>query len=553
MFDVLMQIYETSGYTKREAVSSIIENNLYGIDIDERAAQLAYFAVMMKGCQYDRRFLTRGVQPRVYAIEESNNINRAQLDCLGNDLSNIEKNAAKMQLNELLDTLTDAKEYGSILTVDNYDWDLLRRYAESSDADGQMSIAYIGIEQTTEQLKKLIDIGEAMVQKYDAVVTNPPYMGASGMGAGLSKYVKEKYPDSKSDLFAVFIERCEKFTGNNRYQAMITQHAWMFLSSFEKLRTKLLSLNDISTMVHLGARAFEEIGGEVVQTTSFVLNNRTIKNYKGKYCRLIDPVTQYGKEKIFLEKENRYTSEQTNFSKIPGSPVAYWVSEKMLNAFENGILLGDIADSKQGLATTDNKRFLRIWSEIEHYKIIYNIDSIDAAIKSGGKWFPYNKGGEFRKWFGNNEYIVNYENDGKEIKSSVLKKYPYLKTPEFVVKNTNYYFKKCISWSLISSSVAAFRYKPLGFIFDVAGMSCFATEDKLLYLLALCNTKVVMKILEIIAPTMNFQCGDIANIPVFNSDKKEDINKTVEQNIKISRNDWDSYETSWDFKRNPLT
>ena len=543
MFDVLMQIYETNGYTKRESVISIIKNNLYGLDIDERAAQLSYFAVMMKACQYDHRFLTRGIQPNIYDIKESNNIDIAIVKYFSNGnekiISAIEKIISEFKF---------AKEYGSIILVSKQEWNLL--YSRFDEIRNNSDIYS---EVILRELLPIVGLAEILSTKYDVVITNPPYLGASRFSNLLNDYVKKYYPDEKSDLSMVmFKQSLSRLCKENGFVAFITTSSWMFLSSFEKIRKYLEDSAVIDTLVDFGTELFDgKVGHNPI--VAWVTRNSRI-NYKMSAIRLVDYCYSRRDEKEiqFFNKNNYYISEQANFSKIPGSPVAYWVSEKMLNAFENGTLLGNIADSKQGLATTDNKRFLRIWSEIDYNKIIYNVDSINNAIKSGGKWFPYNKGGEFRKWFGNNEYIVNYENDGKEIKSSVLKKYPYLKTPEFVVKNTNYYFKKCISWSLISSSVAAFRYKPLGFIFDVAGMSCFATEDKLLYLLALCNTKVVMKILEIIAPTMNFQCGDIANIPVFNSNKKEEINKTVEQNIEISRNDWDSYEISWDFKRNPL-
>lgn len=536
MFDVLMQIYETSGYTKREAVLSIIENNLYGLDIDERAAQLAYFAVMMKGCQYDRRFLTRGVQPRVYAIEESNNINRAQLDCLGADLSDIEKNAAKMQLNGLLDALKDAKEYGSILTVDNYDWELLRRYTASPDADGQISMEYIGIEQTTEQLQNLIDIGEAMAQKYDAVVTNPPYMGASGMGARLSKYVKEKYPDSKSDLFAVFLERCEKFIANNRYQAMITQHAWMFLSSFEKLRTKLLSSNDISTMVHLGARAFEEIGGEVVQTTSFILKKGTVKNYKGKYCRLIDPVTQYGKEKLFLEKENRYSSEQANFSKIPGSPVAYWLSDEVFELYADSETMEAYAHPKVGMQTSNNEKYLRLWFEITYNE--FNGSSL------GLKWIKYLKGGAYRKWYGNLEYLLFYNNNPNYI---LQQKNARVLDLEFLKK------KKC-TWTDLTSGNNSFRLAPDDTFYDISGHCFFPSEDNQFWLLAYANSVIFSMLKKVFNSTFHCQVGDVAKIvvPILNMSQKEIIAGLSKINVEMSRNDWDYYETSWDFTKHPL-
>lgn len=327
-FDVLMQIYEASGYSQRDAAQSILENNLFGLDIDDRAAQLAYFAVMMKARQYDRRLLTRGIQPHIYAFAESNTITTATLHDMGITLSQDEYDTAVKQVLRLLDELRDAKEYGSILTVTPCDWDLLRRFAvpRTEDEGGQQLFGIHGEQIAAPLLQRLINIGEALSQQYDVVVTNPPYMAVSNAGAKVNDYVKKNFPDSKADMFAVFIERCGQMAKKNGYQAMITQHAWMFLSSFEKLRTKLLAV-DIVNMVHLGARAFEEIGGEVVQTTSFVIRKSHIADYKGEYCRLIEPTSQQGKEDMFLAGENRYAADQSNFSKIPGSPVAYWISD----------------------------------------------------------------------------------------------------------------------------------------------------------------------------------------------------------------------------------
>ena len=333
-FDVLMQIYTSAGWDQREAAQSILKNNLFGLDIDDRAAQLAYFAVMMKARQYDRRLLTRGIQPHIYAFAESNTITTAPLHDMGITLSQDEYDTAVKQVLRLLDKLRDAKEYGSILTVTPCDWDLLRRFAvpRTEDEGGQQLLGIHGEQIAAPLLQRLINIGEALSQQYDVVVTNPPYMAVSNAGAKVNDYVKKNFPDSKADLFAVFIERCGQMAKKNGYQAMITQHAWMFLSSFEKLRTKLLAV-DIVNMAHLGARAFEEIGGEVVQTTSFVVRKSHIVDYKGEYCRLIEPTSQQGKEDMFLAGENRYAADQSNFSKIPGSPVAYWVSDKVFSIF----------------------------------------------------------------------------------------------------------------------------------------------------------------------------------------------------------------------------
>lgn len=325
MFDVLMQIYESYGYTTREAVASIVENNLYGLDIDDRAAQLAYFAVMMKARQYDRRFFSRGIQPHVYAIAESNHVDSFALEYFCNGDAKLKK-----AMDTIISELHDAKEYGSILTVTQQDWSAL--YARFAEIEEDI---YISREAALSGLLPLVQTAQALAQKYDTVVTNPPYMAVSNADAKVNDYVKKNFPDSKADLFAVFIERCGQMAKKNGYQAMITQHSWMFLSSFEKLRTKLLVV-DIVNMAHLGARAFEEIGGEVVQTTAFVIRKSHIADYKGEYCRLIEPTSQQGKENMFLDGENRYNTDQSNFSKIPGSPVAYWVSAGLLSAFATG-------------------------------------------------------------------------------------------------------------------------------------------------------------------------------------------------------------------------
>ena len=392
MFDVLMQIYESYGYTTREAVASIVENNLYGLDIDDRAAQLAYFAVMMKARQYDRRFFSRGIQPHVYAIAESNHVDSFALEYFCNGDAKLKK-----AMDTIISELHDAKEYGSILTVTQQDWSAL--YARFAEIEEDI---YISREAALSGLLPLVQTAQALAQKYDTVVTNPPYMAVSNADAKVNDYVKKNFPDSKADLFAVFIERCGQMAKKNGYQAMITQHSWMFLSSFEKLRTKLLVV-DIVNMAHLGARAFEEIGGEVVQTTAFVIRKSHIADYKGEYCRLIEPTSQQGKENMFLDGENRYNTDQSNFSKIPGSPVAYWVSAGLLSAFATGKSLGDIALARNGMKTGENGRFVRLWWEV----ILQGFNSTACdwkeASSSGAKWFPYNKGGEFRKWYGNND------------------------------------------------------------------------------------------------------------------------------------------------------
>lgn len=390
MFDVLMQIYEAYGYTARDAVSSIVQNNLYGLDIDERASQLAYFAVMMKACQYDRRFLSRGIQPHVYAIMESNGFDPNMIDTFTDDRKEL-----KAAMNSLISDMYDAKEYGSILNVNPVDFpSLYARFDEIRNENPNMYTYQI-----LDELLPFVQVAEAMVQKYHVVVTNPPYMGSSGMSGKLSEFIKKHYPDSKSDLFAVFIERCGHMVKKDYYQAMITQHSWMFLSSFKKLRKKMLQKTTVN-MAHLGARAFEEISGEVVQTTSFVLMNRSIQNYKGVYCRLIDPTSQQGKEDMFISGDNRYESSQSNFSKIPGNPVAYWASETVIRMYSNGQTMEKIAHPKVGMQTSNNDKYLRMWFEVNYEEFKGN--------SWGLKWIKYLKGGAFRKWYGNLEYLLRY-------------------------------------------------------------------------------------------------------------------------------------------------
>ena len=546
LFDVLVQIYEDYSYTAREAAASIVQNNLWGLDIDDRAAQLAYFAVMMKARQYDRRFFTREVQPHVYAIQESNSIHRDHLHYLGHGLSAIERNNAVNQMNALLDAFIDAKEYGSILQPGAYDWALLSRFVADTTPEQQVTFDESGVEATQAQLRLMIAQGQALAQKYHAVVTNPPYMGGSGMSAKLSDFVKSNYPDSKSDLFAVFMERCRQMAVNNGFQAMITQHSWMFLSSFEKLRTKLLTV-DIVNMAHLGARAFEEIGGEVVQTTSFVMRKSHVADYKGEYCRLIEPTTQQGKEDMFLAGENRYAADQSNFSKIPGAPVAYWVSENVISDFVNGIKFAQYCKACSGLKTGDNERFTHMWYEVCFAKIGIAISNTELAKKSNYKWFPYNKGGNGRCWFGNRELVVNFENDGAEIRQTAQN--------GISIRITSYenYYHEGITWTALTSSRNTFRYSPVGSLFDSNKGPMFFHHDKemLYYLLGLFNSNVAQYILNAMNPSLSLQNGDMENFPVLLM-RKDEAYKIVDKNIRLSRTDWDAFETSWDFQRHPL-
>ena len=547
IFDVLMQIYLSRGYRDRDAAISIVEHNLYGLDIDERAAQLAYFAVMMKARQYDQRFLSRGIQPHVYAIEESNGLSTWKAFS-GSDFGQLTLDQTYIaQADELIDLFHDAKEYGSILKVEPTDYDNLQDYLEEIRQKGSENILFAAWSaEMADKMPKLIRQAKLLSKKYDVVVTNPPYMGSSGMDAKLSKYVKDNYPDSKSDLFAVFIEQCGAMIKPNGYQAMITQHAWMFLSSYEKMREKILQ-KMIVNMAHLGPRAFEEIGGEVVQTTSFVLRNEFSNGYQGEYCRLIEPTTQQGKEAMFLAGQNRYVSQQENFAKIPGELVAYWISEKMISHF-SGPLLGSILTTREGMATANNDLFLRLWYEVNETKIGWGKKNITEALDSRMKWFPYNKGGDYRKWYGNNDYLVNWSNDGYEIKNNVDLRTGRTRSHNY---NGDFAFRKGITWSALSVSKISVRYVNNGFLFDSKGARGFANDENSYFSLGLINSIVGQSYLSFIAPTVDFKVGDIIQIPLVLIDK-EDVVSKVQENISISKADWDSFETSWDFQTHPL-
>ena len=424
---------------------------------------------------------------------------------------------------------------------------MLRRFVGGIDDEVQISLESTGVEETAEELAKLIDLGETMARKYWVTCTNPPYAGTSNLSANVNNFVKKNYPDSKADLFAVFIERCRAMTANNGYQAMITQHSWMFLSSFEKLREKMM-LTETVNMAHLGARAFEEIGGEVVQTTAFVRCANHIDGYKGTYCRLIEPTSQQGKEDMFLAGQNHYTANQDDFAKIPGSLIAYWISPSWFEAFENNPSMRDIATLKKGTSTGDNQRFIRQWQEVNYSKILLTAHNPEEAEKSNKKWFPINGGGECRKWYGNRTDVVNWEANGAEMKALATKLNHGGHWSRYII-NPDRFFTDSIGWSAISTSRISARYIGYGFAFSSAAMEAF--EYDLKYLLALINSAVASDILKLLAPTINFGVEQVGKIPV-KIQKKNQIERITDENIETSKSDWDSFETSWDFTVHPL-
>lgn len=544
-FDILVQMYKNAGYNERDAAQKIMQNNIFGLDIDDRAAQFTYFALMMKGRQYDRRFFERNIEPNTYAIQESNGISEkaisAVIEQTASGIEPVEMTIAK----SLVQTFYDAKEFGSIIDVPALDYDSLKNTLIAWKQNHEATLENGLIETDVDALLPLIEIAKVMSAKYDVVVTNPPYMGVSGMGERLSNFVKKNYEDSKSDLFAVFIEKCSGYAKKTGFISMITQHAWMFLSSYEKLRAKLNARTTLN-MAHLGARAFDEIGGEVVQTTAFVTLNSCIENYKGTYKRLVDFAGEAEKEAAFADDKNTYYAQQENFAKIPGMPVAYWVSEKFLKLFI-GKKISNYAETREGLSPADNERFLRLWFEVD-------------INKKSLKWFPYTKGGDFRKWYGNNDYLVNWENDGYEIKNNIDKKTGRIRSHNY---NGDYAFQKGFTWTAISSSATSFRYVNGDSLFDSAGSMGFSYDIKHLYYeLALLNSIIGFTVFKFISPTIKFMPGHILQVPMILPEENtkfstfnfhiSTINSLVEQNISLSKSDWDSFETSWDFKKHPL-
>lgn len=545
MFDVLVQIYESYGYTTREAVASIVENNLYGLDIDDRAAQLAYFAVMMKARQYDRRFFSRKdedgnpkvLQPHVYAIAESNHVDSFALEyfCDGDA-------KRKKAMDAIISELHDAKEYGSILTVTQQDWSALYdRFTEITE-DINMSR-----ETALRELLPLVQTAEALAQKYDTVVTNPPYLGLRSIGAKTLEYIQTNYSDSKNDFFAVFIDKCIKFTKACGKTALVTAESWLSLSSFEKIRLSVLKTTTINNMLHLGNGAFDAGFG----TVAFSLTKQFIREYCGTYYKLNDIEDPLSKENAVIERNAtvQYFSRQSDFSYIPGAAVSYWVSQRLFDCFTRYTSLGDIAEPRQGLTTCDNDRFMRFWHEVCFNNIAFQCSSTDESEFLPQKWYPYNKGGEPRKWYGNNEYIVNWHNDGAEIKTYVASKYvSYSRT----VKNIPYYFRKGLTWSAIAKKYAVRAYSK-GFIFADKGQAVFVDDKSYYYICGLMNSKFTDSVLAIISPTLDFNCGYIKKIPVcLNESKYEVVASLVIDSIQLSQHDWDSFETSWDFQRHPL-
>ena len=548
-FDVFMQIYGQEGYSRRDAANLIIKKNLYGLDIDTRAFQLAYFALMMKAREYDRRFLARDVRPHVYDIPDSQNLTVQDFQSI------LQTEQEQSDLAYLLDQFKYGNEYGSLITPENtLNWESLKDLSERKLPTGQLSLESLSLEENQRKLQNIVAAGHALSQKYTIGAMNPPYMGSGKMDGPLSKYVKKNYPNSKSDLFAVFMERLRTLTQENGYFAMITQHAWMFLSSFEKLRQSLKQ-DTLLNMAHMGTRAFEEIGGEVVQSTAFVYKKQLVPEFVGNYERLVDFNSQEKKEQAYLQAVQNtdvsylYRTNQANFNKIPGMPIAYWASKNLFNDFVIGKSMGSIVQPRVGLQTGSNTNFIRFWYEVVHSKVKFNATSILDAKQSNKKWFPYNKGGSYRKWYGNYDYVVNWENDGQEIRNFTDNKGKVRSRPQ----NTDYYFHEAITWSLITSGAFSMRYRDPGSIHDVSGMSAFSHDFQTLKLvIGIMNSPVGNYISKILNPTINLQIGNLMAFPLIFSNSKYNVDTIVDDCIALSRLEWDLYEVSWNFKTNIL-
>ena len=530
LFDVLMQIYESQGWTRREAAQSIVQNNLYGLDIDERAAQLAYFAVMMKARFYDRRFLGRGIEPHVYEIQESNGTSAEVLAYFANGNQKLKKD-----METLMTDLRDAKEYGSILTVTPVDFPAL--YARFDEIREDISMYALP---ALNGLLPLVKLAEAMVQKYHVVVTNPPYMGSSNMNGTLLEYVKKHYPDSKSDLSTVCMEKTLQMCDSMGYMAMINIPVWMFLSSYEKLRLSILRNNTYINMVHPGRGIF----GSDFGTTSFVIAKYHIAGYKGHYRRLFDVQGEVKsieeRELAFLSGKGDYTAYQDNFSKIPGAPVAYWVKKPVYTVYAFSPKVGEHMLCKSGIMTGDEK-YIVLWHEVDTHHIKFGCRS--ASDMGNFKWFPLNSGGDYRLYYGNNSKVVNLWNDGYDIKHNVK---------NYRLRDKEYYFKNGITWGRISSSSIAFREVAEGSLFGDAGPIGFI-ENNRRYMLGFLCSKVALYLLVATNPTLNYQVRDVENLPFVMDDTQSDIvTGLVKDCIVLSHRDWDSFETSWDFKEHPL-
>ena len=537
-FDLLYDIYLDEGYSRSQAIENIFKKNLLGIDLDTRAKQLSMFALLMKACRKDESFLDAEVMPRVYDMPDPYQENGVDLKDI---LAHFYLGGSKKIIEETVDAIKlmdQAKNLGSIM---KFDISEQTRAALEIRVKEWRDEGNLGAD--VKEFLKYADIILALTDKYHALVMNPPYMGFGNMNSALSLYVKKNYEDTKADLFSVFMDvAIERLVAKGKY-GMINMQSWMFLSSFENIRKKILKEQTIDNMLHLGPRTFDELSGEVVQNVSFVISKDKLENYKATYFRLLDGKNSADKRNKFLNNDCRFVGiSQTNFEKIPGCTIGYWVSDKIIRIFDSFQPLNYVGSTRQGMATGDNNKFTRFWAEIDKHKMGLAMLNIEDAHESNLKWFPYNKGGANRKWYGNQELLLAFDKPNYDILLNQGNHLP----------SRHLYFKPSLSWSKVSANNIAFRYFPKGFIFDVAGTSLFVNNDEELPLFAsILNSNVISTILQLISPTLNYEVGQIATLPIPKLDElyTYDIAK---RNILISKQDWDAHETSWDFEENEL-
>lgn len=533
-FELLFHMYEERGYREREIPELILTKNLAGMEIDSRAAQIAELALAMCAREHDRRFFRRGVRADVTVLSS---IPLGEDELPGNK--------------KLAEELSHLGEIGSLLNPSEDEIDELKAAAASCSDDLFAATAKT-------KLESAAAICEKLSRRFICVVANPPYMGSSSFNPFMSKWVKKNYPDVKSDLCTCFIERGFSLAGDRGYAAMVTMQSWMFLGSFEKMRSSIIEGKTIVSMAHLGPRAFDAIGGEVVNVTADVIYNGRAA-CEGAYVRLVDTNGSEAKRLKLLEAIKNsdcgwfYRRDADTFKQIPSIPIAYWASDALVESFSKGKRLDAIATPRQGLATSDNGRFLRKWWEVVPSNTSRDCSGRSEAKQSGSRWFPIIRGGSYRKWWGDYDEVVNWFDDGREMKEAILAKYTYLSTPDFVIKNQSDYFKPAVSWSKISSSLASFRFAPRGMLFEVAGACLFAEPNELRYIQAFCNCSIAEIDLAFMSPTLNFEVGQIGQLPIIqDEDAEPTVCSLVEDSRSISKADCDSFETSWDFKRNPL-
>lgn len=540
-FDVLYEIYLEAGYAESDIPKLILENNLYGLDIDKRSMQLASFALIMKAQEKNRRFLHRakGLHLNVFEFVDATAVSDDALQ-----LITIDNKELKI-IRDTLRLFLSGKQFGSLLQVE-FEADIYKQLIERiNQLDYNSADFYkkMNIKELSHKLLPILKQAYLLAKRYEVVVTNPPYHNK--YNHNLKEFMDIQYKDFKSDLYSGFIFRCMIMTVKNGFSALMTPYTWMFISTHEKLRRYVIENQSISSFIQLEYSAFTEA---TVPICTFVIQNQD-NNPIGEYIRLeafkgadLQPIKV--REAVVNESvDYRYTFNSKYFDGISGSPIAFWVTKQVRQIFRENPILEELATPKQGMSTADNDRFVRLWHEVNYYKIGFNINDATEALSSRKKWFPYNKGGQFRKWFGNQESIINWENDGQELKLF----------PNSVIRNSNYFFKEGITWSDISSRYFGVRYVPKGFIFANSGSMLFASAEMISYLMCLLPSKVVKYLLDTFSKTMHFEVGHIKQIPVVVSDRYQgEISLLFEQNILLSRDDWNSSEISWDFEHHPF-